>query len=68
MYYHLHLQPSEIEKFPFYEYEITIENLQDFLKEKHDAEKGQQDAQQSNMPNMSKFNAPKMPNIKMPKL
>lgn len=53
---------------PYYEYEITIENLQDLLKEKNEAEKRANDGQQQSMPNMKSFSAPKMPNMKMPKL
>lgn len=74
LYYHLRLQPSEIENMPFYEFEYTLENLKDFLKEKNEAEKGQSDQMNKNMPDMSKFKAPKMPstpkmpNIKMPRL
>lgn len=73
LYYHLRLQPSEIEQFPFYEFEYTLENLKDFLKEKNDAEKGQYDQMNKNMPSNqfkqpSMPKTPKMPNIKMPKL
>lgn len=66
------MQPSEIENMPFYEFEITLENLKDFIKEKNDAEKGQHDSANKNMPDMSKFkspsmSSPKMPSFKMPK-
>ena len=58
----------------FYEYEITLENLEQLLKEKNEAEKKQSgDQQQPNTPNMNgfsrqmnRFQAPKMPSFKMP--
>jgi len=72
LYYHLRMQPSEIENMPYYEYEMTLENLQELLKEKHDAEKGANKSQQDSIPNYSKmagkFKSPKMPNIKIPKM
>jgi hypothetical protein len=58
---------------PFYEYEITLENLENLLKEKNEAEKRQAGDQQQGAPNMNsfgrqmnKFQAPKMPSFKMP--
>lgn len=68
------MQPSEIESMPFYEFEITMENLVQFLKEKNDAEKREYDKGKQGTPNTPKVGnfkvpkAPSMPNIKMPKL
>ena len=60
------MQPSEMERMKFYEFEILLENLNEFLKEKHEAEKGASEGAQKNTPNMSKFKPPSMP--KMPKI
>ena len=35
------MQPSEIEKLPYYEYEFIVQNLIDILKEKQEAEGAQ---------------------------
>lgn len=37
----MRLQPSEVEKMPYYEYEYIVQNLIDILKEKQEAEEGQ---------------------------
>ena len=72
LYYHLHIQPSEIENMPYYEYEITLENLHDLLKEKNDAERKAHEDQTANTPNYNKmansFKAPSMPKFRMPKV
>ena len=39
LYYHIRLQPSEIENLPFYEFEITMKELSELLKQKNDAER-----------------------------
>jgi hypothetical protein len=74
----LHLQPSELDLLPFYEYEFTLEIYNDLLKERNKQEqqntKDTQDKynmdglkSQANR-NMSQYKAPKMPSIKMPRL
>ncbi len=65
--YHLHLSMEDIEKLPFYEYEIHTEMLLELLKKKQEAEKGNSNTQQSSMDpqrEASKF----MRNVKMPKI
>jgi hypothetical protein len=50
LYYHIRLQPSEIENLPFYEFEITMKELSELLKQKNEAERkayGQQQDQSS---------------------
>ena len=73
LYHHWRLQPSEIESMEYWEFEMTIENLQEFLKEKNEQEKRQQQDQQKNTPNTSKymrqasaFKTPRMPNFRKP--
>ena len=39
LYYHIRLQPSEIESLPFYEFEITMKELSELLKQKNEAER-----------------------------
>ena len=34
----LHIQPSELDMLPFYEYEYTIEMYNDIMKERNDKE------------------------------
>lgn len=78
--YHLHLQPDQCENWPFWEFEMHVEQLAEVLKKKQDAEKGQGDSmhQQSmnpqktadNFMRKAQSNVPKMstPSIRMPKL
>ena len=79
LYHYLRIQPSEIEAWPYYELEYTIENLRDFLEKKKKGEDEQNEkynnssmsremkSQQSAM--RSSINTPKMPSTpsyKMP--
>lgn len=69
----LHLQPSELDLLPFYEYEYMIEIYNDILKERKDADDKNQKTYDNkyNMAGMqNKFKAPniKAPNIKLPKI
>jgi|TARA_R100000655_G_C2956056_1_gene188086 hypothetical protein len=74
----LHIQPSELDLLPFYEYEYTLEIYNDLLKERNKKEEQQtQDASdkyniegmksQANR-TMKSVKAPSMPQIRMPKL
>lgn len=65
--YHLRYQPSEISNLYYFEYEIIIEELQELLKQKNEAEKKQYDEQQANTPNYSKYQKG-MSNIKQPRI
>ena len=74
----LHLQPSELDLLPFYEYEYTLEMFNEIIKERNDDEKKQtssyddQYKSMSGMQNkmsksMSSYKTPSMPKISMPK-
>jgi len=73
----LHLQPSELDLLPFYEYEYTLEMFNDILKERNDEDSKNSQAQsdkyntssmqKSMSKSVSSFKTPSMPNISMPK-
>jgi hypothetical protein len=72
----LHLQPSELDLLPFYEYEYTLEMFNDIMKERNDDERKQQTSYEDKydmggmkkqMKNMSSYKTPSMPKISMPK-
>lgn len=74
----LHLQPSELDLLPYYEYEYTLEIYNDLLKDRNKQEQqNTKDAedkynvsgmQRQASKNMSQYKAPRMPSMKMPKL
>lgn len=76
----LHVQPSEIDTLPFFEYEYTIEMYQEILEErKKNQEKGEQESNpqadkylsqaNSYQKNMSKYmKQPSMPRVTMPRM
>lgn len=74
----MRLQPSEIENLPYYEFEITLEELVDILKQKNEAEKKAYDGQKggANTPDFNKYanvakgiaGGVKMPSFSMPKM
>ena len=77
----LHLQPTELDLLPFYEYEFTLEIYNDLLKErnKQEQQQTQDEKDKYNMDNMAGQakrqmsnvkvpNMPSMPKISMPKL
>ncbi len=79
LYHYLRIQPSEIEAWPYYELEYTLENLKDFLEKKKKGEDEQNE--QYGKPSMNKdmkrqqsdmgrsINTPKIPrapSYKMP--
>ena len=71
-----HIQPSEIDKLPFYEYEIYLEQINLIAKQQEEENRRQQEEYDSmrssmnpsKMMNNSMGAAPKMPNINMPKM
>jgi hypothetical protein len=73
----LHVQPSEIDRLPFYEYEYMISIYNDIIKERNDKESQTYekerdkynigDMQKGMQKNMSQFKPPSMPSLKMPK-
>lgn len=71
----LHLQPSELDSLPFYEYEYTLQYYNELLQERKDGEDKNQKEQSDKynikgMQNsMSKgLQTPKMPSFSMPKM
>lgn len=75
----MRLQPSEIENLPYYEFEITLEELVDILKQKNEAERKAYDGQKGGNTNAPDFNryasvakgiagGVKMPSFSMPKM
>lgn len=74
----LHIQPSELDRLPYYELEYTIEEYNEILKERNEKSDKSTNAEMDkyNVGNMvskaqSSFRAPKMsnmPSIKMPRL
>jgi hypothetical protein len=74
----LHLQPSELDLLPFYEYEYTLEIYNDLLKDRNTQEeqnnrdtqdKYNMDGMKSQAQNsMSQYKMPSMPSMTMPKL
>jgi hypothetical protein len=63
--YHLHIQPSEIDKLEYYEYWYIVKDLADFIKKQNEGQKEQEE-------NAYKYNdsmkSPKAPNIKQPSI
>jgi hypothetical protein len=74
----LHLQPSELDLLPFYEYEYTLEIYNDLLKDrnKQEAQNTKDTQDKYNMDgmknqaqkNMGQYKMPSMPSMTMPKL
>lgn len=71
-----HIQPSEIDNMCFWEYELFVKNINDFVKEENDQQKAEMDKYHVNeYMNMAKpgnvnkmisnptANIPKMPNM-----
>lgn len=73
----LHIQPTELDMLPYYEYEYTVEIYNDIIKERNDEEKKQNasaedkynvNGMQKNMSkNMSNYKNTSMPKISMPR-
>ena len=51
--HHLHINPSEIELWEFYEYQYTINNLVEHLKKEKDGRKDQEEQSAEQYGNMS---------------
>ena len=74
----LHLQPSELDLLPYYEYEYTLEMFNEIIKERNDQETKNNremedkynigNMQSQARKNMGQYKAPSMPKISMPKL
>ena len=70
-----HIQPSEIDKLPYYEYEWMIEYINEDYKEQEKRSKEEQkqyDSMKKGMPNMNNmmkgYQQPTLPKINLPKL
>jgi hypothetical protein len=74
----LHVQPTELDMLPYYEYEYTVEIYNDIVKERNDEEKKQNQSvedkynmsgMQKNMSrNASSFKNPSVPKFSMPRM
>ena len=74
----LHVQPTELDLLPYYEYEYTLELYNDIIKERNDEEKrSSKDAedkynigsmQKAAQKNVGSFKQPSMPKLNMPRL
>ncbi len=71
----LHVQPSELDRMPYYEYEYTVEMYNDMLKERKEGEdkKTSETTDKYNINSMqrqaqSQMKAPSMPSMRMPRL
>tara|TARA_R100001509_G_C4852903_1_gene210714 strand:- start:977 stop:1210 length:234 start_codon:yes stop_codon:yes gene_type:complete len=74
----LHIQPTELDLLPFYEYEYTLEIYNDLLKDrnKQEQQQTQEASDKYNMDGlksqanrqMQSIKTPSMPKIRMPKL
>jgi hypothetical protein len=73
----LHVQPTELDVLPYYEYEYTVEIYNDIVKERNDEEKKQNQGMEDKynvsgmQKNMNKimtgYKNPTMPKISMPR-
>jgi hypothetical protein len=70
----LHVQPSELDRLPYYELEYTVSIYNDILDERKKNEDENMDKERdkysidSIKSGMGKFKSPSMPSIKMPKI
>ena len=71
----LHIQPTELDLLPYYEYELTISIYNDIIKERNEQENKNTSKERDKynisgmQKNMTKnFKTPKLPSIKTPKL
>jgi hypothetical protein len=72
-----HIQPSELEMMPVWEYELFIEQLNNLAKEENEQQKGEMDKYNhgirgynnftKNASKMSTPSMPKMPSMNLPK-
>lgn len=65
-----HIQPSEILRMPYYEYEWLLEDIQNEQKRLEDQRKKDEQARNAAMPKIPKapaYKPPKLPKITLPK-
>jgi len=66
-----HIQPSEIDKLAYYEYEELIEDINEYNKEQEKRSKQEQEEYnsiKSSMPNVNNMQKNLMGNMKLPKM
>lgn len=70
-----HIQPSEIDGMPMWEYELFIEEMNKQVKDENDRQQSEMDKyhvndymKSANPKNISKMSQPKMPSFKPPKI
>ena len=70
-----HIQPSEIDKMPMWEYEMFIKEMNKQVKDENEKQQADMDKynvkdymKQSNPKNIQKMSQPKMPSFKPPKI
>ena len=73
-----HIQPSEIDNMPAWEYELFVKEINNIVKEENDKNKQEMDkagindarkmANPSYLSKMQRESMPKMPNFSMPKI
>ena len=65
-----HIQPSEIDRMPMWEYEMFIEEVNRQVQEENKQQQDEMDKQKSqySQPKMPKYSQPKMPTFKAPKI
>lgn len=65
-----HIQPSEIDRMPYYEYECLLEDINAYVKEEEERQKKEQESynEQRNSFKMPSMNSIKPPSFTMPKI
>lgn len=69
----LHVQPTELDMLPYYEYEYTVELYNDIVKERNEEDRKQNREAEDKynvsgmQKNMSSYKSPSMPKISMPR-
>jgi len=64
--YHLHIQPSEIDKLDYYEYWYIVKDLAEYIKKQNDGQKGEESAAMQQYGDPQKMAKQKMPSMKTP--
>lgn len=64
--YHLHMQPSEVDKLEYYEYWYIVKDLAEFIKKQNDGQKGQEEDTYGKYGDPQKMAKSQMNNMKTP--
>lgn len=62
-----HIQPSEIDKMPYYEYETYRDTIQEIVKKEEEERKRREKEQKSNTPKPPNMNSFKPPKVSIPR-